>query len=123
MRERHAMMLDFAPKCIKNHWLPIYEKMADDYLERLPTDYVLDVFPTFAGPIAAKMLGEMNGISNASDQELQRWPQALTDRAGNFGYFDKLSHAQSKQMLIQMLAFEGMKSASTQLQIPLHYRS
>ena len=42
------------------------------------------------------MLGEMKGISNASDEELQRWFQSLTDGAGNFGYFDE-PFARSKQ--------------------------
>ena len=42
------------------------------------------------------MLGEMKGISNASDEELQRWFQSLTDGAGNFGYFDE-PFARAKQ--------------------------
>ena len=29
------------------------------------------------------------GIPNATDEELQRWSQALIDGAGNFGYFDE----------------------------------
>src|SRR6056300_1957202 len=89
LRERNAMMPTFAPKYIKNHWLPMYEKLADEYLDRLPKGEVIDLFPALAGPIAAKMLGEMMGIPNATDEELQRWSQALIDGAGNFGYFDE----------------------------------
>lgn len=89
LRERNAMMPTFAPKFIKNHWLPMYEKLADEYLDRLPKGEVIDLFPTLAGPIAAKMLGEMMGIPNATDEELQRWSQALIDGAGNFGYFEE----------------------------------
>ena len=89
LRERNAMMPTFAPKFIKNHWLPMYDKLADEYLDRLPKGEVIDLFPTLAGPIAAKMLGEMMGIPNATDEELQRWSQALIDGAGNFGYFDE----------------------------------
>ena len=54
LRERNAMMPTFAPKYIKNHWLPIYDKLADEYLDSLPKDDVIDLFPTLAGPIAAK---------------------------------------------------------------------
>ncbi|NDD34328.1 MAG: cytochrome P450, partial [Rhodobacteraceae bacterium] len=89
LRERNAMMPTFAPKYIKNHWLPMYDKLADEYLDRLPKGEVIDLFPGLAGPIAAKMLGEMMGIPNATDEELQRWSQALIDGAGNFGYFDE----------------------------------
>ena len=89
LRERNAMMPTFAPKFIKNHWLPMYEKLADEYLDRIPKGEVVDLFPALAGPIAAKMLGEMMGIPNATDEELQRWSQALIDGAGNFGYFDE----------------------------------
>ena len=60
-------MLTFAPKYIKHHWLPIYDKLADDYLDHLLKDDVIDFFPTLAGPIAAKMLAEAMGIPNASD--------------------------------------------------------
>jgi cytochrome P450 len=67
----------------------MYEKLADEYLDRLPKGEVIDLFPALAGPIAAKMLGEMMGIPNATDEELQRWSQALIDGAGNFGYFDE----------------------------------
>ena len=67
LRECNAMMLTFAPKHIKHHWLPIYDKLADDYLDHLLKDDVIDLFPTLAGPIAAKMLAEMMGIPNASD--------------------------------------------------------
>ena len=35
LRERNAMMPTFAPKYIKNKWLPIYDKLANDYLDRL----------------------------------------------------------------------------------------
>ena len=36
LRERNAMMPTFAPKYIKNKWLPIYDKVANDYLDLLP---------------------------------------------------------------------------------------
>lgn len=72
LRERNAMMPTFAPKFIKNHWLPMYDKLADQYLDRLPKGEVIDLFPALAGPIATKMLGEMMGIPNATDEELQR---------------------------------------------------
>ena len=103
LRKRNAMMPTFAPKYIKNHWLPIYDKLADEYLDSLSKDDVIDLFPTLAGPIAAKMLAEMMGIPNASDEELQCWSQALIDGAGNFGYLDE-PFARAKQANIEINA-------------------
>ena len=80
-----------------------YEKLADDYLDLIPKDDVIDLFPTLAGPIAAKMLAKMLGIPDASEEELQRWSQALIDGAGNFGYFDE-PFARAKQANIEINA-------------------
>lgn len=43
----------------------------------------------------------MMGIPNATDEELQRWSQALIDGAGNFGYFDE-SFARAAQANIEI---------------------
>lgn len=89
MRERQAMMPTFAPKAIKSHWIPLYETYASAYLDKLPKGEVIDLFPLLAGPLAARILGDMMGIPDASDNDLQRWSQSLIDGAGNFGYFDE----------------------------------
>ena len=83
--------------------MPIYDKLADDYLDRPPKDDVIDLFPTLAGPIAAKMLAEMLGIPNIFEEALQRWSQALIDGVSNFGYFDEL-FALAKQTNIEINA-------------------
>ena len=85
-RERMAMMASLMPKTIINHWAPMYEKFAEDYIGRLPRGETVDLFSGLAGPIAARMLGEIMGIPDASDDELQRWSQVLIDGAGNFGW-------------------------------------
>ena len=76
--------------------MPIYDELADDYLDHLPKDDVIDLFPTLAGPIAAKMLADMLGIPNVFEEELKRWSRALIDGASNFGYFDE-PFARAKQ--------------------------
>ncbi len=72
LHECNAMLPTFAPNHKKNHWLPIYAKLADDYLDRLPKGEVFDLFPTLEGPITATRLGEKLGTPNASNKELQR---------------------------------------------------
>lgn len=85
-RERMAMMASLMPKTIINHWAPMYEKFVDEYIGRLSRGETVDLFGCLAGPIAARMLGEIMGIPDASDDDLQRWSQVLIDGAGNFGW-------------------------------------
>ncbi len=89
MRERRAMMPTFTPKNLKTIWAPAYEKHADAYLSRLPTDEIIDLFATLAGPLSARILAEVLGLPDATDEEMQYWSQALIDGAGNFGWFDE----------------------------------
>ena len=89
MRERMAMMPAFAPRVIKNDWMPRYQKIAEDYVARLPRGEVVDLFPALSGPYAARGLAVLLGMEKASDAEMQRWSQALIDGAGNFGWKDE----------------------------------
>jgi len=85
-RERMAMMAALMPKTIINHWAPMYETFARQYIGRLPRGETVDLYGALAGPLAARMLGEIMGIPDASDESLQRWSQVLIDGAGNFGW-------------------------------------
>jgi len=89
MRERMAMVPSFAPKNLKNLWIPAYQTYASDYLDRLPKDEVMDLFPHLAGPLAARILAHILGIPDATDADMQFWSQALIDGAGNFGWQDE----------------------------------
>ena len=88
-KERLAMAPSFAPKVIRSDWLPQYQKIAEEYVSRLPRGEVVDLFPALSGPFAARGLAVLLGIEEASDDELQRWSQALIDGAGNFGWLDE----------------------------------
>jgi cytochrome P450 len=85
-REREAMQPAFAPSNIRNTWTEIYTKVAEEYVARLPKGEVVDLFPALAGPYAGRTLSHLLGIPNASDDEMQRWSQALIDGSGNFGW-------------------------------------
>jgi cytochrome P450 len=89
MRERMAMMPALSPVNLKTIWGPAYEKLAGAYLDRLPRDEVVDLFPALAGPLAARILAIILGIPDATDEQMQYWSQALIDGAGNFGYADE----------------------------------
>ncbi len=89
LRERMAMMPTFSARNIKTIWVPSYEHHASAYLDRLPRDEVIDLFPMLAGPLAARILAEMLGLPDATDADMQHWSQALIDGAGNFGWADE----------------------------------
>lgn len=87
-RERLAMAGAFNPKVIENDWVPRYRAIAEEYVGRLPRGEVVDLFPALSGPYSARGLAVLLGLEEASDDDLQRWSQALIDGAGNFGWQD-----------------------------------
>lgn len=89
LRERNAMAPAFAPRVIRDHWLPIYARIAETYVSRLPRGEVVDMFPALAAPFAARCLTHLLGLTGASDEEMIFWSQALIDGAGNFGWMDE----------------------------------
>lgn len=89
LRERTAMAPAFSPKVIRDEWLPQYQKIAETYVARLPRGEIIDLFPALSGPYAARGLAILLGIEDASDDDMQRWSQALIDGAGNFAWHDE----------------------------------
>ena len=89
VRERGAMAPAFAPRTIRDVWVPAYTKIAEDYVARLPRGEVVDLFPALNGPYCARGLAHLLGVEEASDDEMQCWSQALIDGAGNFGWRDE----------------------------------
>ncbi|MFD1343388.1 cytochrome P450 [Litorisediminicola beolgyonensis] len=88
--ERHAMASAFGGRAIKQNWEETYTKIAEEYVARLPRGETVDLFPALAGPFAARCLTHLLGITEASDEEMQRWSQVLIDGAGNFGWSEDL---------------------------------
>lgn len=84
--ERGAMAPAFAPRVIRDHWVPQYRQIAEDYVARLPRGEVVDLFPALAGPYAARGLAVLMGMEEASDDDMQEWSQALISGAGNYGW-------------------------------------
>ena len=85
-RERMAMQPAFSARVIKGSWRPLIEKIAVEYVDRLPLGETVDVFSALAAPFASRCLAHILGIEKASDEEMTRWSQALIDGAGNFAW-------------------------------------
>lgn len=86
LAERRAINPALTPKRINSDWGPLYEKLAAEYIGRLPRGEVVDLFATLCGPLSARILAHILGIPEATDDEMQRWSQRLIDGAGNFGW-------------------------------------
>lgn len=86
LKERMAMMPAFSPKLITSTWQPLYEDIANEYLDRLPKTGEVDFFAEICGPVSARILAHILGTTEASDEEMQRWSQQLIDGAGNFAF-------------------------------------
>jgi cytochrome P450 len=86
LRERKAMMPALTPKVIQCEWAPLYEKLASEYLDRLPKEGPAELFADLCGPIAARILANILGIPEATDEQMMRWSQNLIDGAGNFAW-------------------------------------
>lgn len=90
LRERNAMAPSYSASNIRDVWLPIYTKIAEEFVAKLPRGEIIDFFPALAGPFAARCLSHLLGIESANDDEMQRWSQVLIDGAGNFGWRPEL---------------------------------
>ncbi len=86
LRERKAMMPALTPKAIQCNWADLYQKLTDEYLDRLPKEGPADLFSDLCGPIAARILAHILGIPEATDEQMMRWSQNLIDGAGNFAW-------------------------------------
>lgn len=88
MRERMAMAPAFSAKAITNDWMPQYQRIAEDYVGRLPRGEVVDLFAILSGAYASRGLAILLGMEEASDEDMMEWSQALIEGAGNFGWQD-----------------------------------
>ena len=88
MRERMAMAPAFSAKAITNDWMPQYQRIAEDYVGRLPKGEVVDLFALLSGAYASRGLAILLGMEEASDEDMMEWSQALIEGAGNFGWKD-----------------------------------
>lgn len=117
-RERRAMMPTFGRGNLRDIWVPMYERFAEEYLDRLPRDETIDLFPALAGPLAARILAECMGLPDVSDDDIQHWSQALIDGAGNFGLldepFDRVAKANQQMNSVFARHAERLKAAPDQ---------
>ena len=73
--ERKATEPSFRPGVVKNHWAPVFEKIASRLVDGFADDGETDLFGSFAAPMASLVLGEVLGLKAVAWQDLARWSQ------------------------------------------------
>ena len=82
--ERKAIEPSFRPGTAKNHWAPIFSKIADELIDGLNDQESADLFNAFAAPMASLSLIQMLGFQGVKWQELADWSQSLMDAVANY---------------------------------------
>lgn len=85
LRERKVAEPALRPRIIKEHWTPVFEKIADELIDGFYDRGEADLFAEFAGPMAARSLAAVLGLYEVDPQDLQTWSQAMMDGTGNYG--------------------------------------
>jgi cytochrome P450 len=83
-RLRRAAQGPLSPRSVEDHWLPLFRGFADELIDPVAGRGAGDLMD-FAGNFAARCLGAVLGLTDASDEDLQRWSQALMDGTANYG--------------------------------------
>lgn len=84
-RERIIIEPSFRPLTVKNHWGPIFERIANELIDGFERDGEADLFHEFAAPMASRCLMEVLGLTNIDWRDLVVWSQTLMDAVGNYG--------------------------------------
>ncbi len=83
-RLRRAAQSALSPQAIERHWLPEFRAIADELIDGFAERGAADLMAAFCGPFAARCLGRVLGLHDASDRDLQFWSQALMDATANY---------------------------------------
>lgn len=84
-RERAVLEPTFRPGTVKNHWEPIFARIADELIDGFAERGEADLFTEFAAPLASRCLMEILGLTNVDWRDLIVWSQSLMDAVGNYG--------------------------------------
>ena len=60
--ERNAMAMAYTPKSVVDVWQSVHAEIAEEFVDRLPQNETIDLFPALAGPYAARCLAKLLGI-------------------------------------------------------------
>ena len=84
-RLRSAVQVALTPRVVEGHWLALFKRFAGEILDGIAEQGSADLITEFANPMAARSLGAVLGLTDASVEDLLFWSQALMDGTANYG--------------------------------------
>lgn len=84
LRQRKASGPPTRPGTVKRHWVPEFQRIADELVDGLVERGEADLFADFAGPFAALCLRAMLGLEGVDAARMQEWSAAMIAGAGNY---------------------------------------
>lgn len=84
-RERKSAEPAVRPRMVKQHWNPIFQRIADELIDGFIERGRADLFREFAAPLASLSLGAVLGLTRSTADELAGWSQNMMDGTGNYG--------------------------------------
>ena len=84
MVERKALFTAFAPRTVRDHWVPLLRDHATDLLDAMEQNGRADLVLDYAMPLSGHLLRHVTGLSSATPQDIDRWSQAMIDGIANY---------------------------------------
>ncbi|MFT4714991.1 MAG: cytochrome P450 [Paracoccaceae bacterium] len=84
MAERKAIFPAISPRTVRDVWLDQFAKAADRILDEITPNGSGDLVRDFAKPVSAEALRVITGLTNMSNDEMDRTSQGMIDGVSNY---------------------------------------
>ena len=84
MVERKALFTAFAPRTVRDHWVPLLREHAKDLLDAMEAKGNADLVIDYAMPLSGHLLRHVTGLREAMPRDIDRWSQAMIDGIANY---------------------------------------
>ena len=84
-RLRRAAQDPLRPATVDQQWRPLFQTYADELIDGFEQRGAAELMTEYAAPLAARCLGAVLGLPDATGDQLQFWSQALMDGTSNYG--------------------------------------
>ena len=82
--ERRALFKAFAPRTVRERWVPRLRDHASILLDAMAEKGSADLVVDYAMPISGHLLRHVTGLTDAAPQDVDRWSQAMIDGIANY---------------------------------------
>ena len=84
-RLRRAAQDPLRPATVDQQWRPLFQTYADELIDGFEQRGAAELMTEYAAPLAARCLGAVLGLPDATATSCSSWSQALMDGTSNYG--------------------------------------